>query len=114
MLPIFRIINPAPIALTMATLFGILVHDIHIDQATAAIAVPALAASVLSIDALDKYVSGNYHTHVERPSLPRTFNTFRPTLPNSQPTRDDARRYIQNRKANLGFGDTVGYMWPSV
>lgn len=103
----------APIALTIATMFGILVHDIHLDKA-AALALPVMAAAYAGADAADKYLShGNPHTHVERPSLPRSFTTFRSSLPNIQPPRDDDRRYIQNKKAHLGFGDNQGYAWPS-
>lgn len=105
-------VNPAPIILTFATLFGVLVHDVHLDKA-AALALPVVAISYASSDAVDKYLNGQAHTHVERPSLPRSFTTFRSSLPNIQPPRDDDRRYIQNKKAHLGFGDNQGYAWPS-
>lgn len=109
MLPI---INPVPIIFTLSTMFGILVHDLHIDRATTvAVALPALIASA---GALDKVINSNYHTHVERASLPKFSKSFRSTLPNVQPPRDDDRRYIQNKKAHLGFGTDHTYLWPSV
>lgn len=108
----FPFINPAPIVLTIATLCGVMVHDMHIDKATAlAASIPALAASA---DMVDKYLNGSYHTHVERASFPRSYVTFRSTLPQAQPGRDnDRRHYVQNKKTNLGFGSDHGYMWPS-
>lgn len=84
-------------------------HDIHLDKAAAAISLPAYIAST---NAVEKSISPNYHTHVERASLPR-FSSFRSSLPNIQPPRDDARRYMQTKKLLLTGGDAVT-IWPSV
>ena len=109
MLPI---VNPLPILLTFTTLFGVLVHDVHIDKA-AALALPVVMASYAAAEAFDKVPVTQAHIHVERPEIPRSFNTFRSSLPKSQPTRDDDRKYVQNKKAHLGFGSDQGYVWPS-
>ena len=41
-----KLIKPAPVILTVLTLVGILMHDMHIDKATmVAVSLPAIAAS---------------------------------------------------------------------
>ena len=103
----------APIAITLMTTLGILSHEMHIDRA-ATVAVTVSVAAV-SVGAFEKVISQNYHTHVERASLPKiNTSAFRSTLPNMQPPRDDDRRYIQNKKLLfMGGGETAG-LWPSV
>lgn len=104
------IINPAPVLLAATTLFGVLVHEMHIDRATTvAIALPAIMATV----GVDKMISSNYHTHVERASVPRTITSFRSSLPNVQPPREDDRKYVQNKKLIYSGGDQ-NHIWPSV
>ncbi len=107
-----KFIKPAPIVFTALTLMGVLVHDMHIDKATTvAISLPAVAASS---GALEKAITPSYHTHVERVSIPRVSTSFRSSLPNIQPPRDDDRRYVQNKKLMyMGGGDAVT-IWPSV
>lgn len=106
-----QFIKPTPIIITIVTVFGILMHDMHIDRATTvAIALPVLLASA---ESLDKVISSNYHTHVERASLPR-YSAFRSSLPNVQPPRDDDRRYIQNKKLVFSGGGDAVSLWPSV
>lgn len=104
---ITKISSITSIAVVAITTFGILMHDIHLDKAaTAVLAVPALVASTA---ALEQSLSPNYHTHVERASIPRSHSS----LPKTPPPRDDGRRYIQNKKVFLTGGDTVS-LWPSV
>ena len=106
-----KFIKPTPIIVTVFTLVGILMHDMHIDKATAvAIATPA----TVTAGASEKVISPNYHTHVERVSIPRFTTAFRSSLPNIQPARDDDRRYVQNKKLMyMGGGDTLT-LWPSI
>ena len=106
------IIKPAPIILVIVTMFGILMHDTRLDKAASvAIATPAYAAST---NALEKVISQNYHTHVERVSLPKYSTNFRSSLPNSHPPRDDERRYIQNKKLMFMGGGDATTLWPSI
>ncbi len=105
-------INPTPILITLVTVFGILMHDMHIDKATtAALTIPSTSAA--STETVEKVISPSYHTHVERTSLPRA-GAFRTTLPNVQPPRDDDRRYIQNKKLCFAGGTDTAPLWPSV
>jgi len=108
-----KFIKPAPVILTVLTLTGMLMHDMHIDKATT-VAISSLPAAAESTGALEKAITPNYHTHVERASIPRYTSSFRSSLPNMQPPRDDDRRYIQNKKLMyMGGGDTLS-LWPSV
>jgi len=108
----FNIIKPVPVvAVTALTLVGILMHDMHIDKATAIAVAPT--TSFASTGAYEKVISQNFHTHVERVSLPKS-NAFRSSLPNMAPPRDDERRYVQSKKLLfMGGGDTSS-LWPSI
>lgn len=108
----FNIIKPIPVvAVTALTLTGILMHDMHIDKATTIAVAPLVALATTG--AYEKVISQNFHTHVERVSLPK-LNAVRSSLPNMAPPRDDDRRYVQNKKLMyMGGGDTVT-LWPSV
>lgn len=106
----------APITITLLTTLGILSHEMHIDRATTvAVALPAIAAAAGTVGAYETVISHNYHTHVERASLPKINSSqFRSSLPNVSPPRDDERKFVQNKKLLfMGGGDAVG-LWPSV
>ena len=106
-----NIIKPLPILVTLVTAFGVLVHDLHVDRATTvAIALPVLMASAAG---MDKLIGGDAHVHVERASPGRPFSAFKSSLPNTQPPRDDEKKYASNKRASLGFGSDQGYVWPS-
>src|SRR5690606_27632027 len=94
----------APFFITLLTTFGILSHEMHIDRATT-IAMTVSVATI-SVAALDSFITQNHHTHVERVSLPKFTSSMRSSLPNTQPPRDDDRKYVQNRKLMfMGGGD---------
>lgn len=108
-------INALSVFLVFVTAFGIVMHDMHIEKAAAYIA-PTPATYVNSEEdvRLERVVSQNYHTHVERASIPRVSPVFRSTLPKTQPPRDDSRRYVQTKKLTfMGGSDTVS-LWPSI
>lgn len=108
MLPL--IINPIPLLFTLATTFGVLVHDTQLDRAaTVALAVPAAIASYAAVDQMNK--NDQSHTHVERVSH-QSMVGLRAMVPRLQP-RDDDRRYLQNKKVILGAGEHIS-LWPSV
>lgn len=107
-----QIVKPIPILFTFATVFGVLVHDMHIDRAaTAAVALPAALATAATADFLLK---SNQHTHVDRISLGKNTSAQRAPLPKAQPPRDDDKRYVQQKKLAYSGGDTSGSLWPSV
>jgi len=115
-------LKPLPLALVAAMTTGILLHDMHLDKVATVVAVlpsqsKVTTAEKLSVEKLpataERIIVPNYHTHVERVSLPRV-SAFRSTLPNMQPSRDDDRRYVQNRKILMGGGGDALSLWPSV
>lgn len=107
MLPV---LNPLPLIFTIATTFGVLVHDTQLDRAALAVVVPVSFASYAAIDSVIK--SGENHLHVERTNGPHTLATLRATIPRVQP-RDDDRRYIQSKRLYFGTGGS-NYLWPSI
>lgn len=118
-----QLIKPLPVIVTMLTTAGILMHDMHIDKATTvAIAVPVIAASTAAASTAtatggeyEKVITQNFHTHVERYEAPKLSSSYRSSLPNMQPPRDDDRKYIQNKKLMfVGGGDTTTSLWPSI
>lgn len=105
------IINPIPLIFTIATTFGVLVHDTRIDRATTvALALPAAFATFAAVDSMAK--SGDQHLHVERVSASGHLASIQLSVPRIQP-RDDDRRYVQSKKIAFGSMDS-GYIWPSI
>lgn len=108
----FSFISPIPIIVTFVTGFGVLVHDMHIDRmTTVAVGLPAIVASYGVASGM---IKSSDHTHVERVSFQKNLTlATSSTLPKIQP-REDARRYIQNKKVYLSGGGEHAYIWPSV
>lgn len=104
------IIKPLPLIFTIATTFGVLVHDTQIDRAAVALTIPAAFASFIAIDTVLK--SSEQHVHVEKVSIPHTVNSLRMNVPRLQ-VRDDDRRYVQSKKLFVSGGDSIS-LWPSV
>lgn len=104
-------INPAPLIFTIATTFGVLVHDMQIDRATTlAFALPTAFATFAAVDSVVK--SGEQHVHVERISTPHQLANLKMNVPRIQP-RDDDHRYVQSKKAFFN-GDSSTSLWPSI
>lgn len=96
--------NPLSIALTLSTAFGILVHDVKIDQVTALSTIPV--AAVLGYSAYEYGLKSTDHIHVERAGFSR--HASQPAI---QPRTDD-RKYISQKKfTSVGYGSE--YQWPS-
>lgn len=105
------LINLAPVAFTFATMFGILVHDMHLDRAARVmLASTTSQANVASPHGLESMLGRAEHTHVERTSLSGPYSSTVPKIP----PRDDDRRYIQNKKSLVGGSNDLTHIWPSV
>lgn len=103
-------LNPAPLIFVFGTLFGVLVHDMHIDRAArVALTPPSAMTSANSSSILDSIISRTEHTHVERTSVSSNYSS---SLPKVQPPRDDVRKYVQNKKQFESGGDDHTYMVP--
>lgn len=99
------LINPLPIALTLATVFGVVVHDTQIDRATSIVAeLPALVANYGASDISLKL--NELHVHPERVSISSN-------QPGMQPRGHDDKKYIVSKRFS---SSTLGseYSWPSV
>lgn len=99
------IINPLPIALTLATSFGVLLHDTQLDRATTtALTLPAIVAAYGAADIGLKLSDG--HTHTERVSLGAS-------QPRIQPRGHDDKKYMLNKKLHINSSGS-DYSWPSI
>jgi hypothetical protein len=98
-------INTLPIVLTIATTFGVLLHDTQIDHATSLAAeLPTLVANYGSSDISLKL--NELHVHPERVSIS-------PNQPSTQPRGHDDKKYIvAKRFSSSAIGSE--YSWPSV
>jgi hypothetical protein len=102
MLQIFS--KPLPIALTLLTVLGVLMHDTQLDKATTvAIALPAVLASYGVADAVAR---SSEHVHVERVSITAQ-------QPRVQPRNSDDKKYMTQKRLSANLLGSE-YSWPSV
>jgi hypothetical protein len=102
--------NPLPLVFTLATTFGVLLHDTQVDRAaTVALTLPTALATYAAVDSAIKFAE---HVHVEKVSVGAHLPNFKNAVPRLQ-ARDDEHRYQQNKRMYFGAGDN-GYLWPSV
>ncbi len=108
----FESINPLPLLMTAAMMFGIVAHDTSLERvATIAVAVPAVAVTYGSIEALANLNTQPLHTHIEQAGFNNTagFNSAQPrVLP-----RDDENSNGRKRKSYASDADSE-YHWPSI
>jgi hypothetical protein len=102
------LINPLAILISLTTTSGILVHDTHIDQAAAAIAMPTVLASH---DTTSK-LGAESHTHVERTSVSRVVTTLNSHTPGMQPRED--RKHLMSKHVARGHHAFDNYNLPVV
>lgn len=106
-------INPAPLLFVTAILAGLLVHDFNIDKVTKLALTSGTAAAASTIAAMA--VSQSFHTHVERGSASKVTTQYNSSPPKVNPSRDDDKRYIQNKKhIFMSGGNDRPLLWPSV
>ena len=97
--------NPLSIALTLSTAFGILVHDVKIDQVAALSTLPV--AAVLGYSAYEYGIKVTEHIHAERASF-----GVNGSQPATQPRGDDRKYIAQKKFSSQAYGSE--YQWPSV
>lgn len=91
----FLLINPT-ILLTLSTSFGVLVHDLKIDQFTTSLfAAPAIVANYEGVVGALKL--GDPHTHSERASISELGRTLNRQNPRVQPRNDNKKYRLENR-----------------
>lgn len=99
------LLNPLPVLLTLSTTFGVLVHDLHLDQVTSVATVPAIVA-VAGVGFIDPNLKWNEHVHPEKSSV-----RINGSQPRVQPRSED-KKYVSHKKytSNAYSSD---YSWPS-
>jgi hypothetical protein len=98
--------------MTLATSFGILVHDTQLDHAASvALALPVAFAIVGTADLSIKL--NDPHLHAERISFSRNIQQLRSSQPRVQTRVSEDKKYIFNKKNNSD-SDGSEYHWPSV
>ena len=89
-------LNLLAIALSLGTTTGVLVHDMHIDNAFAAQL--ALPTHVGNYDTGRFINFGDQHTHVERTQASQALSAFRTDIPKIQPrVLEDKKHLLQSR-----------------
>lgn len=102
--------NSLIVSFTLATSFGVLVHDTKLDRAaTLALTVPSMVA-LAAIDGSTKF--SDAHVHVERASAPKNASELRSNTPRLNP-RDDEHPMAQMKKLTFGDNDSTS-LWPSI
>jgi hypothetical protein len=102
------LLHSLAILISLTTTSGILVHDTHIDQAAAAIAMPTVLASH---DTTGK-LGAETHTHVERMSVSRVVTTLNSHTPVTQPRED--RKHLMQKHVSRGHHAFDSYHLPIV
>ena len=104
------IINPAPAILAIATMFGVLVHDMKIDH-LASIALPVSFSAFVAHDAFSKFQDA--HIHGETRSVAQNVSQLSSEQPRAQTRGTEDKKYVTQKKFSCDiFGEE--YSWPSV
>lgn len=106
------LINPLAILMSFSTATGVLVHDMHIDQAVSTLAMPAAMASVDTTKAVN--LGGADHTHVERASLSQALRDVRVGTPSIQPRVAENKKYLLQKRVARGYHVFDNYNLPIV
>lgn len=105
------IINPS-VAITLSTMFGVLIHDTKFDQfTTTLLAVPAIMATYEGVAGAIKM--GDPHTHTERVSISQLGRSVTMQNPRVQP-RDDNKKYRLEKRVVKGHHPFDNYNLPVV
>jgi hypothetical protein len=106
----FTLIKPLPLAITFATLFGVLIHDTQMDKAAiTAIVVPsAVIAGIGFADAALKL--NDQHVHTEKVHV---FDTLKTAQPRMQTRFNEDKKYLSSKRQSTNATDS-NYIWPSV
>lgn len=103
-----HLINPLVVLISLTTTSGILVHDTHLDQAAAAISMPAFSATHDTSSRL----GGEAHTHVERASVSQLVTSLNAHAPGMQPRSD--RKHMLSKHVPRGQHVFDSYNLPVV
>jgi hypothetical protein len=94
--------------LSLSTAAGVLVHDMHLDAATAALAAPAITNNN---DQAKTPFSTDPHTHPERHSFSRLFGQHAPSI---QPRVGEDKKHLLQKNATKGHHPFDNYNLPMI
>lgn len=107
-----KIIKPIVISISLATAFGIFVHDSRIDKATAAaIALPAVVVTY-HLSSVMTLLGSDAHTHTERGSLAQAVLDLKAQNPRLQPRSSEDKRHQLQKYAARGYHPFDSYYTP--
>lgn len=98
-------IKPISAILTIATLIGVVVHEVKLDSLLVTAAMPVAVASYGVADIATKFADS--HTHVHRVHIS-------PSQQSMQPRGGEDRKYITGGKRIAFGGSGSNFIWPSV
>ena len=106
-----QIIQQSAIGLTLATSFGVLIHDTKLDQATSVALTLPIALVGYELGAQVAKLGSEGHTHVERVSLANAARYLHAGTPRIQP-RDDHKKFTLQKYVVKGVHAFDGYYLP--
>jgi len=102
------LLNSLIALLSFSTAMGVLVHDMHLDAATAAFATPAVTNNN---DQAKTTLSTDPHTHPERHSFSRLFGQHAPSI---QPRAGEDKKHLLQKHAGKGHHPFDNYNLPLI
>lgn len=106
-----QIIQQSVISFTLATTFGVLIHDTKLDQATSVALTLPIALVGYEMGAQIAKLGSEGHTHVERVSLANAVRDLHAGTPRIQP-RDDHKKFTLQKHVVKGVHAFDGYYMP--
>jgi hypothetical protein len=105
-----QFLNPLAIAISLATVTGVVVHDTHVG---AALALPTI---MVNADESSKQLvlSGATHTHAERGSLSQAVHDLKTPTPSIQPRSHEDRKHLLQKHTARGHHAFDNYNLPIV
>ncbi len=105
--------NQLTIVVTIATLFGVVVHDTKVDHLTAhMLAIPAVLATYEGTAGALKLSDSSAHVHVERISVPSVITNLTGKMPSLATRMIEDKRYRTPKNVTRGHHAFDNYNLP--
>ena len=105
-------LNPLAILMSLSTATGVLVHDMHLDQAATTMAMPAAMANTDTTKTAN--LGGTDHTHVERASVSQALLHLNSHNPRIQPRVFEDKKHLLQKRVMRGHHAFDNYNLPIV
>ena len=110
MLAVF--INPLAILMSLSTATGVLIQDMHLDQAATTLTMPAAMANVDTTKTAN--LGGTDHTHIERASASQAIVHLNSRSPGIQPRTFEDKKHLLQKRVMRGHHAFDNYNLPLV